>query len=128
MTEADPLSGHTAAPAGALDRYMLERMCEALGDESGDFITGIVAVYESEAIGLVEQLNDAAQDADVQRLGFAAHSLKGSSASVGGNRLAGLCAELEHWEGAPDDLLPRVAVVKTELAALLGELRVLVQR
>ncbi len=109
--------------AAALDRSVLEGLREALDDVSGAFITNVAGVFETQAIDLMADLIDAAQKSDVPRLGFAAHSLKGSSANVGGNRLAGLCAELEHWDGPLAELNPKVASIEQELAALLAELR-----
>lgn len=123
MTEPGDLDGAPAqCRSRAFDRQVLEALREALDDVNGEFISSLAAVYQTQATELLAELAEAAQDADAQRLGFAAHSLKGSSSNVGGNRLADLCAELEHWTAGPDELLPRVAVIRTELAALLGEL------
>jgi HPt (histidine-containing phosphotransfer) domain-containing protein len=123
VTGPEHIQEITASPSAALDRQVLDGLREALGDVSGEFITGLVVVYETQAGELMAELADAAEDEDAQRLSSAAHSLKGSSAEVGGHRLAGLCAKLEHWDGSPDDLLPVVATIRTELAALLVELR-----
>jgi HPt (histidine-containing phosphotransfer) domain-containing protein len=128
VTGPEPIQEITASPSAALDRQVLEGLREALGDVSGEFITGLVVVYETQAGELMAELVDAAEDADAKRLSSAAHSLKGSSAEVGGHRLAGLCAKLEHWDGSPDDLPPVVATIRTELAALLVELREFVAR
>ena len=128
MTGPEPIQEMTASPSAALDRQVLEGLREALGDVSGEFITGLVVVYETQAVELMAEMADAAEDADAQRLSSAAHSLNGSSAEVGGHRLAGLCAKLEHWDGSPDDLLPMVATIRTELAALLVALSAFVPR
>ncbi|MBA2560861.1 MAG: Hpt domain-containing protein [Propionibacteriales bacterium] len=117
-----------APPAGALDRQVLEAMREALDDVSGEFVASLVTVFETQAVELMDEMGEAAQLADAQRVGFAAHSLKGSSANMGGNRLADLCTELEHWGGNPDDLPHAVATVRVELAALLAQLRDFVPR
>jgi HPt (histidine-containing phosphotransfer) domain-containing protein len=109
--------------SGALDPSVLQCLREALDDVSGDFVRELAAVYEIQALLLIEQLSDAAQAADVPRINFVAHSLKGSSANVGGHRLVDLCAALEHWDGSPDGAAPTVATLRTELAALIEELR-----
>lgn len=111
----------------ALDRGVLEDLREAVGDVSGEFISSIATVYEQQAVQLTTEIAAAAQDGDVHRLGLLAHSLKGSSANVGGKRLADLCAELEHWHGDPAELLPKVASLRAELAALRTELNQFVQ-
>lgn len=113
--------GRMASPP-ALDRRVLEDLRAAMGDETGEFISSIAAVYEAQAVELVAEMTAAGQHGDVQRLGLLAHSLKGSSANVGGNRLVDLCAELENWGGAPNELPSRVATVGIELTALLAEL------
>jgi HPt (histidine-containing phosphotransfer) domain-containing protein len=128
VTGPEPIQEIAASPSAALDRQVLDGLREALGDVSGEFITGLVVVYETQAGELMAELADAAEDEDAQRLSSAAHSLKGSSAEVGGDRLAELCAKLEHWDGSPDDLQPVVATIRTELAALLVELREFVAR
>lgn len=113
--------GQMASPP-ALDRRVLADLRTAVGDETGEFIASIVAVYAAQAVELVAEMTVAAKDGDARRLGFLAHSLKGSSANVGGNRLADLCGDLEHWRGAPEALPARVASVETELTGLLIEL------
>jgi HPt (histidine-containing phosphotransfer) domain-containing protein len=114
------------APSGALDPSVLQCLREALDDVSGDFISELATVYESQALVLMEQMSDAAQACDVPRINFVAHSLKGSSANVGGHRVVSLCAALEHWNGSPHQATPTVATLRTELAALLEELRAFV--
>ncbi len=114
------------ASAPALDPEILERLRQALDDTNGEFIMSLATVYEREAVALVAELGEAAQKADVPRVGRAAHALRGSSANVGGNRLAQLCGELEHWDEPAGELIPRAATIRAELALLLHELRAFV--
>lgn len=106
----------------ALDRSVLDHLRAVVGDTSGQFAVRLVAAYGSQATELVEDLTRAADDRDYQRLSFAAHTLKGSSDSLGGRRLAGLCQELENWQGAPDELGPRVEAVRDGVTALRAAL------
>lgn len=115
------------AGSGALDPSVLQGLGEALDDVDGEFVRGLAAVYETEALELVEQLSDAEQASDLPRIKFVAHSLKGSSANVGGHRLVSLCAALEP-HGPSDQVTPTAATFRTELAALLEELRAFVRR
>jgi HPt (histidine-containing phosphotransfer) domain-containing protein len=117
-----------SSPSGALDPSVLECLAEALDDVSGEFVRGLTAVYEAQALDLMEQLSAAARASDVARINFVAHSLKGSSANVGGHRLVELCASLEHWNGSADQVTATVAALRTELAALLQDLRAFAQR
>ena len=128
MTVPEPLHGRAGAQVAALDHQVLEGLRDAMGDVHGEFITSLVAVYESQAVELISAMSNAAQQADTQTLGFAAHSLKGSSANVGGSRVAALCAQLEHWDGKPEELPTKVATLRSELATLLSELDAFLRR
>ena len=122
MTDPDA-TPVAAAPPPALDRQVLLDLQEALDDPTGEFLLGLSAVYERQAAELVAEMRDAARAADLAGLGRAAHSLKGSSANVGGTRLAAMCAELERWDGPTADLAARVAAIQAEVQALQGEIK-----
>lgn len=126
MTASD--RAQEMAPTPALDRSVLQELREAMDDVSGEFVASLAEVYETQAVELMTELDEAARDADTHRVGFAAHSLKGSSANVGGNRLAALCGEVEHWDGASQELRARVATIREELSRLLAELTEFVPR
>ncbi len=129
MIESQAHSNGAVPPSGALDPHVLDSLREALDDVSGEFITSLATVYQSQAVELMDELGDAAQNADSSRVSSAAHSLKGSSANVGGNRLADMCAELEYWgDKPPEGLAPRVEMIRSELDALLLELSAFVAR
>lgn len=107
---------------GALDRRVLQELMEGLDDPDGQFVSGLAGVFERQAAELLAELEDAAHHADLPRVGRAAHSLKGSSATVGGTRLAAMCAALERWEGPTGELPARVVDIAAELAQLRREL------
>ena len=76
-------------------------------DDDGAFITRLIAQYLPEAASLVSQLAAAVTAQDLSALRLAAHSLKGSSGTVGAVGLAAVCAQLEqlgreaNLDGAP---------------------------
>lgn len=113
----------TSAPgAPTLDRDMLESLRQSLDDPSGDFIRTLAQVYEGQSATLMAEIVAAADQGDLPRLGEAAHSLKGSSATLGGARLAAMCELLEDWEALTRAVLPKVTDVQAELSTFQSEL------
>ena len=99
------------AEAADLDKDTLEQLREL--DDDGDALRCIVSLYLEGWHDRVEELADAARAADLRRVASAAHSLKGSSATVGATAVAGLAARIE--SEARRELLPPAAVL-AELA------------
>ena len=104
--------------SSTLDRTVLDHLRTALGDETGEFSGQLITTYLSQAAVLVDNLESANEQEDLPSLMFTAHTLKGSSATMGGRRLAELCNELEHWMGSPLEARPLVIAVQQEAAAL----------
>ena len=101
-----------------LDRSTLDHLRTVLGDDSGQFAGRLIATFERQSVELMDGLDAAAHQGDVSQVNFFAHTLKGSSGSVGGRRLADLCAELEHWHGQSSELPSMLSAVRAELGAL----------
>jgi signal transduction histidine kinase/CheY-like chemotaxis protein len=79
-----------------LDRAPLEnlRMLEERGGRQG-LVEKVIRLYLDSSPHLVQEIERAAQSSDAPSLNRAAHSLKTSSANVGGTRLSELCKRLE---------------------------------
>ena len=77
------------------DRSVLEVFLEAGGPESPDFTLMLIDQFISEAASQVDKLRDAQLSQDAKVLKATAHSLKGSSMTMGARRLAALCARVE---------------------------------
>jgi HPt (histidine-containing phosphotransfer) domain-containing protein len=80
----------------------IENLRDQLGDDDGVMVREIIKVYLVQARELLAQMQVAARESDEYQLRGLAHSLKGSSATVGGGRLAAACDRLEH--GSPAEL------------------------
>jgi signal transduction histidine kinase/ligand-binding sensor domain-containing protein/CheY-like chemotaxis protein len=107
-------------PSGApdsiveLDRTPIEnlRMLEEQGGRKG-IVERVMRLYLESSPTLVQEIEKAAESGDVKSLNRAAHSLKASSANVGGTRFARLCKRLEDMgrenslDGA-DEVLPQL--------------------
>jgi len=105
------------------DRSVLDHLRASLRDESGDFARRVISLFLRQGHELTEDLERAHRDRDLPALVLAAHTLKGSSGSVGGRRLTHLCEQLEGWQdGSATELTPLVRSVRGEVHQLGGEL------
>jgi HPt (histidine-containing phosphotransfer) domain-containing protein len=108
--------------SSSFDRSVLDHLRAALGDDSGVFARRVIATFLRQGEQLVSELERASRDQDLPGVVLAAHTLKGSSGTVGGQRLTDLCERLEHWEGSTCDLAPLVGSVREEVRMLDLEL------
>jgi HPt (histidine-containing phosphotransfer) domain-containing protein len=113
-------------PERSVDPSALERLLEMTGGDP-DFVDEIIQTFLEDAVVQLEAMRAAAAATSSEALVRPAHSLKGNSVSVGAERLAELCRELEAdaRSGSVDHAEARVAAaaaeferVRTELAAL----------
>ncbi len=89
---------------------------QALSTVDGDheLLTELTELFLEDAPGLVQQIQGAAACNDFDELGRAAHTLKGSVATIGGRALAEAARRLEDRARDEDG---------TELVALAAEVR-----
>ena len=106
----------------SFDRAVLDRLRAALGDDTGVFAARVIQTFLRQGSELVTELEQAARDGDVQVVSALAHKLKGSSGSVGGERLVVLCDELEHWDLGAADLGGKVGSLAEAVQVLNREL------
>ncbi len=72
----------------------LELVGELLDEDARD--EGLLEMFVDESRSRLARLRDAIESRDASAVGAIAHSVKGSSASFGATRMAGLASELEH--------------------------------
>ena len=89
-----------AAPVGAggpaqLDAVALGRLMALDPNDESQLIERVMKAFQTSAVRLTAQLDDAQQDAARETLRRVAHTLKSSSASIGALDLSLLCARLE---------------------------------
>jgi DNA-binding response OmpR family regulator len=82
-----------------LDRRMIAEFRQASAPGAPDFALALIDQFILEAASQVEMIRDAGQRLDVGTLKATAHSLKGSSLTMGASRLAALCAQMEDHAG-----------------------------
>jgi DNA-binding response OmpR family regulator len=117
--------GRTAASARAmaasgqatnetLDRRVIAQFREADTPGAPDFSLMLIDEFIREAASQLELLGEAWQRQDVRALKAIAHSLKGSSMTMGAKRLATLCTQMEaHADSHPGGAV--TSVLMTEL-------------
>lgn len=92
--EAAPAPVATPAQEPAIDPTVFEEFRGADSD-AGEFIATIIDRYLDEASSLMTAVGEAVESRDISSLLRATHNLKGSSRTVGANRLGQLSEELE---------------------------------
>jgi DNA-binding NarL/FixJ family response regulator len=97
VVTAPPEAGATSAREveQTLDRRVMAMYWEPDDEELPDFLIGLIDRFIEEAEKHVEMLRDAGRRKDADALTATAHSLKGSSMTMGANKLAALCGRME---------------------------------
>jgi HPt (histidine-containing phosphotransfer) domain-containing protein len=114
MAQASALSTRGAgADIDPVDMAALAAFGELQEDGEPDLVVELIDLYLQEAPLRIEAIQRAVADADGLSLKRAAHSLKGSSGTLGVLPLAALCEELERL--AADALSPEATVLVNRL-------------
>lgn len=121
---AAPTSTLTVSPV--LDVRMIEQLTEIAADDNPGFLGEMIDAFDATATDTARLLHDALRRGDAHALERAAHSLKGSSGSLGAARVAALCQRLQEIgrAGMIDGAEPLV----DELDHELGEAKAALER
>jgi CheY-like chemotaxis protein/HPt (histidine-containing phosphotransfer) domain-containing protein len=121
--------GRKRAPAGKQQPASMnaERIAEIRrleADGAVDLMGRMAELYRSGSAKLIEEIRAALRDGDAGAMAAAAHELKSSSGSVGGERLCMLCSDMERLGrkgllGGAEGLL---SLVEAEQRVVLGVL------
>ncbi|MGK7901193.1 MAG: response regulator [Hormoscilla sp.] len=82
--------------AEVLDVKALQNLSEMLGPEAQTVMQEVIESYTADAPKLLEAIATAIKESDADSLHRAAHTLKGSSGTLGAMRLSSLCKELDN--------------------------------
>lgn len=91
-----------------LDHSALDGLRDLQEDGEDDLIKELIEIYIADAPSYIADISLAVESANAHAMERAAHTLKGSSASLGANLLAAACLEMEKLgrsnsvEGAPE--------------------------
>ena len=115
------MSGPQEQEARVWEPEVLRSLEEQLGNAGRTMAEEIVALYLSQGRVLVDRLRAAAEAPDTVTLRDVAHSLRGSTLTVGGARLATLCELIEATE-RPDEAQDAARAVPREFEMLADQL------
>ena len=103
-----------SAEESPVDVDTLDMLRELADEDNPDFFEDIIQSYLGDAANLLENLQQGARSADVDLMARSAHTLKSSSANLGANDLAALCANLER-RARSEESLPDAQDVVAEI-------------
>jgi hypothetical protein len=114
-------AGASALPPVVLDAAALAGLRDLDPTGQNRLLERVFVAFRTSTTRLMPQLLEAQRNADLQGVRHVAHTLKSSAASVGGMKLAGICADLEARirQGEPGDLEPQVIALVREADSLL---------
>ncbi len=103
-----------------LDAEVLEDFAKFYGVDD-DLVGRLIDIYLEDTPTRLHAMRRAVQTADANEARCVAHTLKGSSATIGAQRMAALCVEIE--ENALKSRLTRIDALVTEMEAEFGRVR-----
>ncbi|MDB9529317.1 response regulator [Oscillatoria sp. CS-180] len=89
------INAESQQSCAAINLDILNSTLDILGDDRLSNLTLLLEVYEKESSKFINQIRDAIAQSNANGVGFAAHTFKSSSASLGATQLAELCQQLE---------------------------------
>jgi len=117
-TDGQLAAGETMAQAtgGAIDATAMEKFRAMIGEDAPMFLAELITAFHDDSIKLLAEMREAVVKGDAVSLQRAAHTLKGSSATLGAMRLSAMCKELELMghEGILEGVAEKVAQVEAE--------------
>ena len=120
--QVEPAPEPTAGPVPVtLDQAPLAAIRALQSPGQPDPLERVVGLYLQSALTLKQRLQQALTSGDAEELRQAAHTLKSSSANLGGQRLAARCRELENLgrDGRLPDAAAKFAEVEQEFAGFV---------
>jgi len=127
LERCQPVGGHTdgqlaagetmaQATGGAIDATAMEKFRAMIGEDAPMFLAELITAFHDDSIKLLAEMREAVVKGDAVSLQRAAHTLKGSSATLGAMRLSAMCKELELMghEGILEGVAEKVAQVEAE--------------
>jgi HPt (histidine-containing phosphotransfer) domain-containing protein len=112
-----------------LDPSVMEHLAELTRESRPGFVSELIEIYRRDAAKVLQRLDSAAAEDDLAAVQEAAHTLRGTSATLGARALPHECELLERHQPGTAELAPMLAAVRREhdrlLTALAGLLATL---
>ncbi len=108
----------------AIDRSVLASLRELQVSGEPDIVEEVGGLFIEHAPGKISAIEQAVEKNDAKGLLVAAHSLKSSSAYVGGMRLSAICKDLEQMgrSGVLEGAKEKAQVLRAEFARVVAGL------
>ena len=84
----------------SIDRSVLDAIRALQSEEDPNIVRELIIIYLEDSGARLSDMRNAVSMGDPALIRRAAHGLRGSSANLGANTLAALCAQLEDYPGA----------------------------
>jgi len=112
-------------PPPIIDPIALKNLQELSPDDGGVFFRDIVGIFLADTPLRIAELEESFRSADAPKVTRAAHSIKGSSANLGADRLRAVAerVERESQDKPIAQLAPILAEVREEFALARDELQ-----
>ena len=110
----------TPSTVDEIRTIMLEEMLTIVGEASPDLLGELASLFLADVPPLVAKMATAVANQNVIQIQEAAHTLKGSSGSMGFKRLSYLCYEMEQFTRAkhPQQTATQMANIEAEFQAV----------
>lgn len=105
-----------------IDRKALDKLLETIGGEA-QFLQELIDTFLEDAPGMLQEMVDAAQEKDSERLRLVSHSLKTNSAQFGATALFELCREIELQAKEGQLATSKIEAARAEFEGVSQELR-----
>ncbi len=86
-------------PDAAIDEAAFQNFCQSIGAEHQDFVGSLIQDYLDEASQILNELREAIEHTNLEKIRRNSHSLKSSSMLLGAVKLAELCKSVENHSG-----------------------------
>ncbi|MEP6637428.1 MAG: response regulator [Acidobacteriota bacterium] len=110
-----------------IDTSILDDLAKLYGDDDDDPVAQLIKIYLEDTPPRLNAMRQAVKTSDEGELKFVAHAIKGTSASIGAQRIAALCDELEEngLDSRPERIEELVTEVEAEFSRVRGSLELL---
>jgi len=78
-----------------LDQTVIQNLKKMSNQDEPAFFKDVIRMFESMAPTILQEMEDRCQSGDLEKMGMAAHKLKGSALNIGAKKLAELCRDIE---------------------------------
>lgn len=116
------VTGQPPSQPGSLNAARIAEIRRLENQGSAGLMRRMAELYHTGSPGLIERIRTALRHGDGEALALAAHELKSSSGSIGGERLCMLCSDMERLarQGLLDGAKGLLSLVEAEQQAVLA--------